>query len=148
MFAHQSLAIDIPTGFLGIFIGLSFGFVIGLFYYQAYRKPYYWFYSIFSSVAAASIMPFILHGLLKMDPSTLHAIMAQFAAAMVASVLANHLLYLLKKRHKMRLKSSRHRRRYAHSMDLGSGSATIRHIVSTGVEPPGGLVHARQAILH
>jgi Zn-dependent protease len=112
MFARQSLSWDLPSGFLGIFVGLAFGFVIGLFYYQTYRKTYYWGYSIGSGILAAVIAPLVLRALLHIDSSGMHGNIVQFGAALVSAILVNHSLYILKKRHQVKLRSSR-RRTYA-----------------------------------
>ncbi len=112
MFAREGLSLDLPSGFLGIFVGLAFGFTIGLFYYQTYRKTYYWLYSLGSGVIASVLVPAILHHALRMDTSSMHSNIVQFGAAMVAVILANHTLYALNKRHQLKLRSSR-RRTYA-----------------------------------
>jgi len=109
MLARESLALNLPSGVIGIFVGLSLGFVVGLFYYQTYRKNYYWLYSIGSSIFAAAIAPLVMSYGLKMDPSTLHATVIQFSLAFVATILTNHVLYELKKQHTKHRKLHRSR---------------------------------------
>ncbi len=123
MLARQSLAIDLPPGFLGVFIGIAFGFVIGLFYYQTYRKPYFWLYSISSSIAAAEIAPLIIRFVLHVDVTSLNGTIIQFGSALVAAILANHMIFRMNKRYKTKLRSSR-RRNYAKDLAVAHSPST------------------------
>jgi len=123
MLARESVVLTVPNGVIGIFVGLAFGFVIGLFYYQTYRKNYYWMYSIGSGVLTAVISQLVMKHIFKMDTSTMHATMIQFSLAFVATILMNHSLYMMKKRLRTRTRNS-HRRRSDYKKDLTTLSST------------------------
>jgi prolipoprotein diacylglyceryltransferase len=89
----------IPEPIAVAIIGLFFGLVAGLFYYQHYLKTWFWGISLAGGVALATIFNMIFSKIPASDDSTAIAqSIAAFAIPLALTILLNHTMYLMKLR--------------------------------------------------
>ncbi|MEO6939849.1 MAG: hypothetical protein ABI444_06895 [Candidatus Kapaibacterium sp.] len=109
--SKEVMSLGLSQALFGVVVGLAFGMLLGLFFYSTYRKPYYWFYSLFSGVAGSLIAPILLSVIVGGDSSSIHFVVFQFTTAGIAAFLGNFYLYTNKKRLAAKHKSRRRRTR-------------------------------------
>src|ERR1051325_4602305 len=99
-------------------IGLFFGLVAGLFYYQHYVKTWFWAISLAGGIVRARISNMIFARIPTTDDTAaIEQTIASFAIPLALTILLNHGLYLLKRR-----KRKQHRQRKRHSKFFDSVS--------------------------
>jgi hypothetical protein len=109
----------IPEGAAVAIIGLFFGLVAGLFYYQHYVKTWYWGISLAGGIVLATVFNMIFARIsTNDDTAAIEQTIASFAIPLALTLLLNHGLYLLKRR-----KRKQHRNRKRHSKFFDSVSA-------------------------
>jgi hypothetical protein len=101
--------ISLPPEAQGVIIGLFWGLVIGLFFYQNYRKSYYWWYSLFTGVLFATLAPRILSKIRRIDAASVEFVMLQILLPGVACLLLN--IYMNLRGKKIQKKKHARRRR-------------------------------------
>jgi O-antigen/teichoic acid export membrane protein len=108
-------------------IGLFFGLVAGLFYYQHYLKTWYWAISLAGGIALASIFRVIFERIPTADDTAaIEQTIASFAIPLALTILLNHGLYMLKRRKR---KQREHRKRHSKFFDsVNAGEALRKHI--------------------
>ncbi len=114
---------EVATGIVGVF----FGVVIALFYYQGYRRTYYWWYSIGSGFLLATMSKSILQAIPGIDTGSLWFVLATFVLPFLGVLAVNHYLYILKQRH-----SKRRKRRKQHSsfFDTAESTHAVQEVTS------------------
>src|SRR4051812_13709359 len=100
-------------------IGLFFGLVAGLFYYQHYLKTWYWAISLVGGIGLATVFHIIFERIPTADDTAaIEQTIASFAIPLALTILLNHGLYILKRR-----KRKQRQRRKRHSKFFDSVSA-------------------------
>jgi hypothetical protein len=101
---------SIPDGVSTAIIGLFFGLVCGLFYYQHYYKPWFWVISLAGGLILTDISNWVfMHNGLADDDSAIRLTIASFAIPFVLTLALNHGLYLIKiKKRKTRSRRKLH----------------------------------------
>jgi hypothetical protein len=100
----------IPDGVSTAVIGLFFGLVCGLFYYQRYHRNYYWVLSL----AGGLMFTYLSHVLFLRqvsvdDASSLRMTLASFAFPFLMTLALNHALSLMKgHKHRKHAKQKTH----------------------------------------
>jgi hypothetical protein len=108
----------IPDGASTAIIGLFFGLICGLFYYQHYYKTYFWFISLGGGLALTYISQFFFVRLITDDDaSALRLTIAEFIVPFVFTLILNHGLYLIKKNKR---KKRKHQRNEGHTRALNT----------------------------
>ena len=91
-------SLAIPDGASTAIIGLFFGLICGLFYYQHYYKTYFWFISLGGGLVLTYISQFFFMRLATDDDaSSLRLTIAEFAVPFLMTLLLNYGLYAIKK---------------------------------------------------
>src|SRR5579871_2797710 len=88
---------SIPEPVSVIVVGLFFGLIAGLFYYQHYLKTWFWILSLVGGVSFTFIFHQIfLHAVIDDDTVSIERTVAAFAIPLALTLLLNHGLYILK----------------------------------------------------
>ena len=127
-------SLAIPDGMSTAIIGLFFGMICGLFYYQHYYKTYFWFISLGGGLILTFISQFFfMRQHPSDDASSLRLTVAEFAIPFVLTLLLNHGLYLIKitKRKKRRRQRPESHSRTANSRFFDSPDGIDRDVPET-----------------
>ena len=102
---------SLPDGVSTAIIGLFFGLVCGLFYYQRYYRPYYWSFSLAGGFAFTFLCHEIfLRNVTSDDGRALQMTLVSFALPFLLTLALNHTMSLMKSR-----KRRQHSNRKTHS---------------------------------
>ncbi|HEY3874666.1 MAG TPA: hypothetical protein VGM92_04265 [Candidatus Kapabacteria bacterium] len=94
---------SLPDGVSTGLIGLFFGVLCGLFYYQHYLKPYFWIFSLAGGLIFTEICHQIFLGQFTAnDTSAMRLTIASFAVPFILTLALNHGLYYLKRKKRRR----------------------------------------------
>jgi hypothetical protein len=94
----KGTGVAVPDSASTAIIGLFFGMICGLFYYQHYYKTYYWFISLGGGLILTYISQlFFARMMTNDDASSLRITIAEFAVPFLMTLVLNHGLYLIKK---------------------------------------------------
>jgi O-antigen/teichoic acid export membrane protein len=94
---------SLPDDVSAAIIGLFFGLICGLFYYQHYQKPYFWAFSL----AGGLVFTLLSHAIFLKeftvdDASGIQLTIASFAIPFALTLALNHGLYYLKRNKRKR----------------------------------------------
>jgi O-antigen/teichoic acid export membrane protein len=122
-------AFSLPDNVSAAIIGLFFGLVCGLFYYQHYYKPYFWVISLAGGVFLTVLShSFFLKKSTSDDLGAILLTIASFGIPFILTMLLNQGLYYIKKsKRKKRSKQRRPARFFdttIHPEDTGHSSNT------------------------
>ena len=105
-------------------IGLFFGLVSGLFYYQHYLKSWFWAISLAGGIALASVFHMIFARMpTSDDTAAIEQTIASFAIPLALTLLLNHGLYLMKLRKR---KQRENRKRHSKFFDSVKATDALR----------------------
>jgi hypothetical protein len=117
-------AFSLPDDVSAAIIGLFFGLVCGLFYYQHYYKPYFWGFSLVGGVFLTVVShSFFLKKSSTDDLSAILLTIASFGIPFLLTMALNQGLYYFKK--SKRKKRSK-QRRPARFFDTADADAAVR----------------------
>ena len=109
-----SMPDSVSTGIIGLFFGL----LCGLFYYQHYLKPWYWGISLAGGLILTEVFHSLFLGTFTLDDSSaMRLTIASFAVPFLLTLGLNHWLYHLKKKKQRR---RRVRRTDTHFFDINA----------------------------
>ncbi len=113
-----SLPDDVSAGIIGLFFGL----ICGLFYYQHYYKPYFWGFSLGGGLILTLVCHSIfLHGYTLNDVGSIWLTIAAFGVPFALTLALNQGLYYIKQtKRKKRSKLRRPARFFDSTDELGS----------------------------
>ena len=115
---------SIPEPAAVAIIGLFFGLVAGLFYYQHYLKTWYWGISLAGGIVLATIFNLIFARIpTSDDTAAIEQTIASFAIPLALTLLLNHGLYILKRRKR---KQRLHRKRHSKFFDSVNATDALR----------------------
>lgn len=110
---------SIPDGVSAAIIGLFFGLVCGLFYYQHYYKPYFWAFSLLGGLLLTIISNAVFARFRAEDDVLgLGMTIASFAIPFVLTLVLNHGMYLMKRRKRKRRKIRREHPQFFHTLEV------------------------------
>ncbi len=100
---------SLPEDVSAAIIGLFFGLIGGLFYYQHYLKPYFWAFSLAGGLILTLLShSFFLGKFTTDDVSAIWLTIASFGIPFVLTMALNHALYYVKhSKRKQRMKQRR-----------------------------------------
>jgi hypothetical protein len=113
--------LTMPIEIEALVVGLALGLVIGLFYYQYYRKSYYWWYSLGTGAISAFLCLKLLQRIPGFDAGELSNLLLEFVIPLALTLGVNHYFYLQKKR------ASSKRRRVQQGRSVSSGEIPRVH---------------------
>ena len=114
---------SIPDGVSTAIVGLFFGLVAGLFYYQHYYKPWFWVFSLVGGLVLTDLSNwFFMHYITTDDDSAVRLTIASFAIPFVLTLVLNHGLYLIKQKKR---KSRSRRKHHSHFFDTVDPSEAL-----------------------
>lgn len=115
---------SLPDGVSTAIIGLFFGLLCGLFYYQHYQKSYYWGISLGGGLVLTLLFHSVFLGRFTVDDtSAIWLTIASFAVPFVLTLALNYGLYSIK--HSKRKRKLR-RREDTHFFDLTETSKVLQ----------------------
>ena len=99
---------SLPDGASAAIIGLFFGLICGLFYYQHYAKPYFWAFSLGGGLILTLITN-TLFSRLRADDNFIGigSTIASFAIPFLLTLALNHGLHLIKRKTHVKRKAHR-----------------------------------------
>ena len=99
---------SLPDGVSAAIIGLFFGLICGLFYYQHYAKPYFWAFSLGGGLILTLISN-TLFTRLRGDDNYIGvgSTIASFAIPFLLTLALNHGLHLVKRKSRVRKRAQR-----------------------------------------
>lgn len=107
-------------------IGLFFGLVAGLFYYQHYLKPWFWVFSLLGGIGLTSISTMIFARIPAADDTrAIEQTIASFAIPLALTLLLNHGFYIMKLRKR---KQREQRKRHSKFFDSVDAAEALRKI--------------------
>jgi hypothetical protein len=96
---------SLPDGISAAIIGLFFGIICGLFYYQHYYKPYFWGFSLGGGLILTILSNAIFARLRNADDAAgIGFTIASFGIPFVLTLALNHALHLVKRSKRRRRK--------------------------------------------
>ncbi len=99
---------SLPDGASAAIIGLFFGLICGLFYYQHYAKPYFWAFSLGGGLILTAISNILFTHLRAIDSYVgIGWTIASFAIPFLLTLGLNHGLHLIKRKSRTRRKLQR-----------------------------------------
>jgi len=101
-FLLRGIEFSLPPEAQGVIIGLFWGLVTGLFFYQSYRRPYFWWYSLLTGVLFATLAPRLLSKIGRIDSGAVEFVILQVLLPGIACLFLNILLSRSSKKHKKR----------------------------------------------
>ena len=124
IFLSPGKEFSLPEDVSAAIIGLFFGLIGGLFYYQHYYKPYFWVFSLAGGVFLTVIShSFFLKKFTTDDVSAIWLTIASFGIPFILTMALNQGLYYIKQnRRKKRSKL----RRPARFFDTTDAEAVVR----------------------
>ena len=122
-------AFSLPDDVSAAIIGLFFGLVCGLFYYQHYYKPYFWGFSLLGGVVLTILShSFFLKRSSSDDLGAILLTIASFGIPFILTMLLNQGLYYIKKSKRQKRSKQRRPARFfdttIHLGDTGRSSKT------------------------
>ena len=111
-----SLPDDVSAGMIGLFFGL----ICGLFYYQHYYKPYFWVFSLVGGVFLTVIShSFFLKKFTTDDVSAIWLTIASFGIPFILTMALNQGLYYIKQNRRKKRSKLRRPARFFDTTDTG-----------------------------
>ncbi len=120
-------AFSIPDGASAAIIGLFFGLICGLFYYQHYLKPYFWGFSLGGGLILTIISNAAFAKLRNADDAAgIGFTIASFAIPFLLTLALNHGLHLIKRSKRRRRKVVRHEHpHFFNALDEGESNPEL-----------------------
>ncbi|MFI5201000.1 MAG: hypothetical protein ACHQNE_01255 [Candidatus Kapaibacterium sp.] len=118
---------SIPDGASAAIIGLFFGLICGLFYYQHYLKPWFWAFSLGGGLILTIISNAAFAKLRNADDTAgIGFTIASFAIPFLLTLALNHGLHLLKRRKRRKRKVVRHEHpQFFNALDEDEGNPEL-----------------------
>jgi hypothetical protein len=114
---------SLPEDVSAAIIGLFFGIICGLFYYQHYYKPYFWAFSLVGGLLLTVIShSFFLKKFTPDDTSAIWLTIASFGVPFLLTLALNQGLYYVKQTKRKK----RSKRRPARFFDTVDANAVVR----------------------
>jgi|GEM_PF-2534277 hypothetical protein len=136
IFLRVGKEFSMPDGVSAAIIGLFFGLICGLFYYQHYYKPYFWSFSLGGGLLLTILSNAIFAHLRTEDDAVgLGTTIASFAIPFLLTLALNHWLHLVKR-------SKRKRRKFRTEHTKFFDMAGTSEIVQSNSELSGGNIRA------
>ena len=109
---------SIPDGVSAAIIGLFFGLICGLFYYQQYYKPYFWAFSLGGGLLLTILSNAAFAQMRAEDNALgLGTTIASFAIPFILTLALNHGLYLVKQNKRRKRKVLRGHAQFFDTVD-------------------------------
>ncbi len=122
---------SLPDGVSTAIIGLFFGLICGLFYYQHYYKQWYWAISLLGGLVLTNISHSIfLRYFSGDDTSAIELTIASFVIPFLLTLALNHLLYQVKQRKRRKRVRRREHSRFFDTVDPGEALHRSRDVAA------------------
>ena len=109
-------------------IGTFFGIIVGLFYYQSYRRTYYWWYSIGTSFGLAMLSKALLPRIPGFDANSIWSVPIMFLLPFLGTLGVNQYLYFRKNQLR---KKRRKRKQHSSFFDTPESTTAVRDVTTT-----------------